>query len=819
MLTLGDRSAFKLPPGVEGLSAKEAEVRLVRFGQNVVTEKRKLSGVASFFLRFKNPLILTLLGAAAVSAFLGNTVDPLIIIIMVILSVVIDFLNTHKSERAAEALREQVAITSTVLRDGFIGEVPLSLIVPGDVVVLSPGDVVPADGVVIEADDFFLNESALTGESFPREKRSGEEVFMGTSVVTGTGLMEVRTTGRKTRWSGIAESLVRREAPNDFDRGINDFSLLIMKIIFMLVVAVFFINTLDNRGIFESLLFAVALAVGLTPELLPMVIALNLARGSAIMSRQGVIVKRPSAIQSFGSMDVLCTDKTGTLTEDKITLITCVDGAGGESLDVYRAVYLNSYYQSGFLNPLDSAVVESKKITTEGYRKVDETPFDYIRKRNTVVLDGPEGRALITKGAPEELLRACRFSGSEGTPLDEKARAQIEETYRNFSMEGFRVLGVARRMIEGGRERYGNEDERDLVFLGFAAFLDPPKKTATETLRKLTAYGIAIKIVTGDNDLVSRTIAKKLSLPVQGVLTGGEIEKLSDDALRVRAEETTIFARVSPDQKTRIIRSLQRNGHTVGYMGDGINDAASIKAADVGISVNNAVDVAKESADLILLHKSLSTLVDGVREGRKTFSNTLKYLMMTLSSNFGNMFSMAGASLVTPFLPMLPTQILLNNLIYDASQLAIPLDNVDPEDIRKPRKLDIAAIRKFMMVFGPLSSFFDLLTFLLLLFVFRLAEPEFQTGWFIESLATQTLVIYAIRSRSSFFASKPHPALVGSSVLALLAGIAIIVSPLGSAFKFGTISLSVMLSIALIVILYLAAVYFLKRWFYRKIFA
>lgn len=817
MPTDNNRSVINLPKGVSGLSRREAKERLATYGPNEIIQGVKLSLVANFFLKFKNPLIIILIIAALISGFLGNRIDPFIIIAMVILSVTIDFFNTYKSQKAAEALRDRVKITGTVVREGTIEEIPLSLIVPGDVVILSPGDVIPADGVVLQSKDFFLNESSLTGESFPAEKDIHSPIFMGSSVVTGSGLMTVLTTGKKTKFGSIAETLMRKEEPTEFDRGIKDFSVLIMKMIFILVIFVFFVNAFTKNQLLDSFLFAIALAVGLTPELLPMIIALNLSRGSLVMSKRGVIVKKLSAIQSFGSMDILCTDKTGTLTEDRIVLIKCVDGFGVESEKVFLYSYVNSFYQSGFLNPLDSAVVEFRKLHTKEYKKVDETPFDYIRKRNTVVVDGPEGRLLITKGAPEELLRECSFYADDSTPFSDDISKRVYGQYQDLSKEGFRVLAVGIKKIHEKKDVYGKSEEHNMVFAGFIAFLDPAKKTVAETLKKLEEYGIEIKIITGDNDLVSQKIARDIDLLVKGVLTGNEIETLSDDALRIRAEETTIFARVSPDQKTRIIRLLQKNKHVVGYMGDGINDAPALKAADVGISVNNAVDVAKESADIILIHKSLNDLVEGVIEGRKTFSNTMKYLMMTLSSNFGNMFSMAGASLFIPFLPMLPTQILLNNFIYDSSQLALSVDNVDHVEIKKPHKLDIGFIKKFMMVFGPLSSVFDVITFLVLLFVFNFVESDFQTGWFIESLATQTLVIYMIRSRFSFFKSKPSIALVISTIVAVGVGWGIAQSSLGAIFNFKPLALLPLIAIGAIVTAYLAAVYFTKKWFYNKL--
>ncbi|MBI5046101.1 MAG: magnesium-translocating P-type ATPase [Candidatus Niyogibacteria bacterium] len=828
---------IKLPDGVLGLTRQEAARRLKHYGLNEIAEKKQLSLVASFLLKFANPLILILVIAAIIAAALGERMNPAIIITIVVISVTLDFINTYKSERAAEALKERVKITATIIRDGQARELPLSHIVPDDIIFLSPGDLIPADGKIIQEKDFFIDESSLTGESFPVEKSVGAEVFMGSSAVTGDAFMSVTVTGKNTKFGKIAESLAHKEEPTDFDRGMKDFSVLIMKITFLLVIFVFLTNALWRHEALESLLFAAALAVGLTPELLPMIIALNLTRGSLAMAKHGVIVKKLSAIQNFGSMDVLCTDKTGTLTENKIALVKYVDGLGRAAEDVFFYAYLNSQYQSGYSNPLDAAVIEHKSADISGYKKIDEIPFDYARKRNAVIVEQGNEHVLIAKGAPEELFGVCnvylvksaegdvpqkagqfnRVYGKVEKKMDEEALIKIHQEYDRLSHEGFRVLGVAIKKIKDQKKVYSYDEERDMVFCGFMAFLDPPKTTAAETLKLLEKYGIEIKIITGDNALVSRKVARDIDLPVKGVLTGIEMEQLNDYELRTTVEETTVFARISPDQKTRIIRLLQKNKHAVGFLGDGINDAPSLKAADVGISVNNAVDVAKESADLILVEKSLRELVEGVILGRTTFANTMKYLMMTLSSNFGNMFSMAAASMFIPFLPMLPVQILLNNLLYDGSQFTIPLDRVDSEDVLHPKKWDMRFIKRFMLVFGPASSFFDFLTFAVLFYGFNLVNGAFQTGWFLESIATQIFVVYIIRTKKlPFLESWPSPLLIFSALLAVFAAWAISFSSLGKIFGLVSLPVAPLLSIAVITALYLVVVEILKRRFYRK---
>lgn len=809
-----DNSIKSLPH--TGLTKEEAQKRLKSYGTNEIRENKKISEFWEFFIKFKNPLVLILLCAAVVSAFVGDWTSSVIIIAIVVLSVILDFTNTFKSKKAAETLTAKVSVTAHAIRDGKLTELPLKNIVPGDVVILEAGDLIPADGKIISAKDFFINESALTGESFPVKKNSGEMVYLGTDLVTGAGAMLVETTGRSTKFGFIVKSLAKAPEPTEFDHNLKDFSYLIMRITFILVLCIFFINAALKHNILESFLFSAALAVGLTPELLPLIIALNLSKGSINMAKHGVIVKRLEAIQNFGSIDVLCADKTGTLTEDKITLVKYVDALGQISETVFRYAYISSMFRSGFHNILDNAIKNYKTVPITNCKKLDEIPFDYIRKRDTLIVEEDGHTQLLTKGAPEELIKACKYYHSEQNIISPEIQTRIFQEYESLSSQGFRVLAVARKNIER-KESYAHTEEFDLVLLGFVAFFDPPKKSVAETLKTLENYGIEIKIITGDNELVTRKIAEEINLPIKGMLKGADILNMSDDVLRNKTKTTTIFSRVSPDQKKRIIEQIKMNGHTVGYLGDGINDAPPLKAADVGISVNNAVDVAKESADLILLNKNLNDLVNGVLEGRRTFVNTSKYLLTNISSNFGNMFSMAGASLFFPFLPMLPTQILFNNLLFDASQFAIPLDNVDTFELMKPKKFSIKNMKKIMLIFGPISSLFDFLTFAILWFGFHANQQEFQTGWFLESLATQGLVIFIIRAKKlPFIGSRPSIFLVISAASAVLLGWAVALTKIGSIFNFVPVSPLVIYSLLAVTIAYFTVMELAKKVVYKN---
>lgn len=796
-----------------GLSATEAATRLRRFGSNTITTKRRFAGLRAFGARFTNPLVIILILAALLSFFVGDHISSAIIIVIITVSVLLDFVNTYRSEQAADALKNRIRLEARVLRDSRELNVPTSDLVVGDLVVLKAGSIIPADGKVIEANGLFANESALTGESFPQEKQSQAVVFMGTSVSSGQGLIEITATGSATKFNHIAIALDQAGGASEFDHEIRDFSLLIVKITTFLVIFIFAVNLFFKHDLLDSLLFSLALAVGLTPELLPLIITLNLTKGSLEMARHGVIVKRLSAIQNFGSMDVLCTDKTGTLTEDRIVLVRAIDGLGVDNDDVLLYAYLASKLTVGYDSPLDQAVIKHEHIDIDAYKSLHELPFDFERRRKSIVLQQGAQRKLITMGAPEGVLAvSSHYNGHLITPA---LRHKLEAEYDELSAQGFRVLALATRSVTG-RAEYTLALEAELEFSGYIAFLDPAKSSAGHTIAQLHDYGVETKIITGDNALVSQRIAQDIKLNVKGVISGNEMDTLSDAQLTLKLPLTTIFARVSPEQKLRVIKLLQRRGHVVGYIGDGINDAPSLKAADVGISVNNAVDVAKDSADLILLHKSLADLALGVIEGRRTFANTLKYLMMGLGSNFGNMFSMAGASLFLPFLPLTATQILFVNLLYDSSQFALPLDNVDPDSLKRPRKLSLAGIKRFMYVFGPLSSIFDFATFGLLFFGFHYAMPSFQAGWFIESVVTQTFVIYIVRTkRIPFVQSWPGRALLASTLITVMIGLYAALGPFKALFKFGSIDPIALATIALIVVIYLVTAEVVKRVFYR----
>jgi Mg2+-importing ATPase len=773
-----------------------------------------------------------LLLAGVISGVLGETIDAIIIFSIVLLSVVLDVYQESKAEKAAELLKEKVTTTATALRDGVKKEVKLSEIVPGDVVFVSAGDMAPADARVLSAKDLFMDQSALTGESFPVEKTSeplktrdaavsewSNYLFLGTSVVSGAATAVAVKTGSSTEFGKIARELSAREPETEFERGLRRFGFLMTEITMLLVLFVFFTNAFFKRGVLDSLLFAVALAVGLTPELLPMIMTVNLSQGALAMSKRGVIVKRLASIQNFGSMDVLCTDKTGTLTENKITLMLHVDVHGHDDQRVLLYSYLNSQFETGLKSPLDEAILRYKDIDTTGYEKIDEVPFDFTRRRVSIVVEGEHQRLLIAKGAPEEIAKACSYCQVEDLILDltSELHKKIEQEYDNLSSQGFRVLAVSYAKMREKKSVYSVSDERDMIFLGFVAFLDPPKVTARESLQQLKKTGIELKILTGDNELVTRKTCDQLGFEIKGVVLGPETTQMRNDALSRVVEKANIFARVTPSQKDRIMNALKNNGHVVGFLGDGINDAPSLKTSDVGISVNNAVDIAKESADIILLEKGLGVLGDGVAEGRKSFGNTMKYIMIGTSSNFGNMFSVAGASLFLEFLPMLPIQILLNNLLYDMSELAIPSDNVDPEYVEKPKKLDISYIRRFMIVLGPVSSLFDFLTFFFMLFFLQSSVPLFRTAWFIESLCTQTLVVFVIRTRRTpFYKSKPGRLLILSSFGVIAAALVMPYTPLGELFEFVMPPLAFFAVLVALVGAYLLIVELVKTWFLKR---
>jgi Mg2+-importing ATPase len=826
----------RLQTSPQGLSTEEARKRLESYGPNVLARRKKRTAFMAFALLFRNPLVVILMAAGLVSGFLGERINAAIIFVMVLVSVCLNFYQERKAEKAAESLSARITTTASVFRDGAKREAPLPEVVPGDVVFLSAGDLIPADVRVVSAKDFFVDESALTGESFPAEKTATvltdasaglsewhDEAFLGTSVVSGTATAVVVNTGSATQYGQIAQKLVPRDREAESARGLRQFGVLIMEVTMALVLFVFFVLALLRKDVLESLLFAVALAVGLTPELLPMILTVNLSKGAMNMSHKDVIVKRLASIQDFGSMDVLCTDKTGTLTENKIKLIRHPDVEGKESERVFRYAFLNSRHQTGLKSPLDEAVLAHEVPDTSAYVKIDEIPFDFIRKRVSVVVQHNGERFFATKGAPEEIFRVCTQAELRGqiVVLKSDLRKRIEEIYYDLSLQGFRVLGVAYKPLTPEETSYTIDDEHDMVFLGFVAFLDPPKVSAKEALALLKRARIELKILTGDNELVTESVCQQLGFQIKSIVTGNEIVGMTDDKLSLLVEEANVFTRVTPDQKDRIITILKENGHTVGFLGDGINDAPSLKEADVGISVDTAVDVARESADIILLRKDLTVLGEGVLEGRRTFGNTMKYIMMGTSSNFGNMFSAAGAAVFLPFLPMLPTQILLNNLLYDTSELGIPTDHVDTEYVEQPRKWDIHFIRNFMLAFGPISSIFDFLTFGIMIFLFSAGTPDkehlFQTAWFVESLSTQTFVIFVIRTRKvPFFRSRPSRILAAGSIGVVAFAWIIPFTPLGALFEFVPLPAEFLALLVAMVGVYMVLVEFVKRWFYGR---
>ena len=835
-------SARTEPPAcvqAQGLGSADAAARLLHFGPNRLQPDTQRALLVQFLAHFKNPLVLVLLAACAISGLTGDVTGAAIIGLIVLMSVTLDFVQSYRAGRAAQNLASQVAVTARVLRNGQPCELPVAQLVPGDVVLLSAGSLIPADGHVLQADDFFVNQAQLTGEPYPVEKKaaawalgspalptaldSPSAVFMGSSVVSGSARVLIARTGSASTFGQIALSLSQQAPPTAFEIGTRRFGMLIMRLTVLLVLFTLLVNAALQRPLLESFMFAVALAVGLTPELLPMVVSVTLTRGALRMAARQVIVKRPSAIQDMGAMDVLCTDKTGTLTEARIKLERHVDASGQDNPQVLALAYLNSYFESGLRSPLDDAILAHAEVDVSGWRKIDEVPFDFERRRVSVLVqreeDGPATRRLVVKGAPEDIIRLCsqyQDAAGHSVALNEDARARINTLFDSLGEEGFRVLGIAWRDVALDHPHAVVSDESELVFAGFAAFLDPPKASAAQALAALAASGVAVKIVTGDNEHVTRHVCTQLGVSIEGVLTGTEVQALDDDALCARVEGVNLFCRVNPAQKNRIILALKSRGHVVGYLGDGINDAPSLHAADVGLSVQGAVDVAKQAADMILLENDLMVLHQGMLEGRRTFGNVMKYIMMATSSNFGNMFSMAAATLFLPFLPMLPLQVLLNNLLYDVSEIALPLDNVDAQDLQQPRQWDMGFIRSFMLSIGPISSVFDFLTFYGLSLLFGLQESLFRTGWFVESMATQVLVIFVIRTRLNPLRSRPNRWLVLTSVAVLAVALALPFSPLAPVLGFAALPAIYFAWLAALLLAYLLAVEVAKQWFYKR---
>ena len=782
---------------MQGLTSQEAAERLQQFGPNEPAPPCRRSAVRDLLRLFLNPLVLILLIAASVSGFLGQAVDAGIIITIVLLSVTTDFIQTYHSDRAVEQLRERVAPTATTLRDGEWREIRRADIVPGDLVRLSAGDMVPADARLLVSRDLYIQQAALTGESLPAEKeaKGGETstlpdapnmVFLGTSVVSGSATALVVATGVRTSFGDIAARLSSPPEATPFDRGLKDFSLLLTRTVFFLVMFLLVVSFTQHRSPLQSLLFAVALAVGLTPEFLPMITTITLSKGARVMAQEKVIVKHLSAIQNFGSVDVLCTDKTGTITSGQMILDRSLDPFGAASQAPFNLAYSNSKFQTGIRSPLDAAILQRPEPEeAKGYQKRDEIPYDFERRRLSIVVERNGTRLLITKGSPEGILPllASYEVGGRAVPIDADALSRCQKAYKDLSTLGLRTLAVAYAKVESKHD-YSVSDEVRLTLVGFLAFADPPLPDAAEALAALRRDGVEVKIITGDGEIVTRHVCDQVGLDAGQVVLGDEVDQMTDAALPQVAETTTTFARISPAQKNRILLALKHRGRIVGFMGDGINDAPSLHAADVGISVSTAVDVARDAADIILVKPGLNILDRGIEEGRKAFGNVMKYLLMGTSSNFGNMFSMAGASIFLPFLPMLPTQILLNNFLYDLSQITIPTDNVDGEYLRKPQHWDIHLIRNFMIFIGPISSIFDFLTFYVLLHFFHAKEALFHTGWFVESIATQTLVIFIIRTARNPLRSRPSRPLILTTMIIVAIGVLLPYSPLARTLGF-----------------------------------
>ncbi len=821
-----------------GLPQEEIEKRLEEYGYNEVAQEKKRGAWSRFIDSIRNPLVI-LLSALAVVAFATEDVTSgVVMLFMVVMGVTLRFIQESRADKAAAALKAMIKVTTAVLRDGQEVEIPLKVVVPGDIVKLAAGDMIPADVRIVSSKDLFIIQSSLTGESLPVEKFDSQETkdslldlfnicYLGTSVESGSATAVAINTGSNTYFGQMAKSITARPVETSFDKGVNRFTVLMIQFIFFMAPTVFLINGFTKHNWLEAFFFALSVAVGLTPEMLPMIVSVCLSKGAMLMSRKKVIVKRLNSIQNFGAMDVLCTDKTGTLTMDHVILEQHCDVVQKEDEEVLRDAYLISHFQTGLRNVLDRAVLQRKEVqnlvSIQDYSKVDEIPFDFSRRLMSVVVRSSAGEhQLLTKGAPEEIFKRCTRFELEGDimPMDPVLIEDLKEEYERLSMDGFRVLALAFKNVEK-KTAYSKEEEQDLVLKGYLAFLDPPKETTAPAIAALQQHGVAVKVLTGDNDLVAKKVCHEVGLSTEYALTGSQIESMSDDELAEVAEKTTLFARLSPVHKKRIIDLLRQRKHVVGFMGDGINDAPALRSADVGISVDTAVDIAKESADIILLEKSLMVLEEGVMEGRKVFSNILKYIRMGASSNFGNMFSVLGASAILPFLPMAPIQILTNNFLYDVSQVPIPTDSVDAELIVKPRPWSIDEIRKFILFIGPISSIFDYTTYFVMLYIFNCWNPAraslFQTGWFIESLMTQTLIIHVIRTNKiPFLQSRPSVPLMVTTGLIMAFGIWLPFSPVASSL--GLVALPVLYWPILLVTLlfYVVLTQFVKTWLLKK---
>ena len=815
----------------EGLSSEESRKRLIQYGANLLRPPAKRSDTISLLLaQFKSPIVLTLMFAAGLSSFLHDPTDAIIILFIVLVSGLLGFWQERGAVNAVEKLLAIVSIKATVIRDKSQKDIPIEDVVPGDILILNAGDAIPADSLILESADLFVDEATLMGETYPVEKEPGvlpvethlgartNCLFMGTHVISGSAKAVAVFTGKQAEFGKISERLKLKVQETEFEHGIKQFGFLLLEVTLTLIIAIFAINVFFHRPVLESFMFSLALAVGLTPQLLPAIISINLSHGAKRMAQQKVIVKRLASIENFGSMDVLCSDKTGTLTEGTVHLHSASDIEGNSSDRVLFHAYLNSFFEKGYTNPIDEAIRSYKQQDASGYNKVDEVPYDFIRKRLSILVEKDGRYMMVTKGALANVLAVCPFAENPtGDKVDIAAvNQQIQQRFVDLSSQGFRIIGVACRDM--GKEAVINKDsEQNMTFLGFLLFFDPPKKGISETIDLLKQLGVSLKIILGDNRLVAAKVSQDVGMHDAKILTGADLHGISDDALLQRVNNTDIFAEVEPNQKERIILALRKGGHVVGYIGDGINDASALHAADVSISVDTAVDVAKEAADIILLEKDLSVLVRGVKEGRFTFANTMKYVFMATSANFGNMFSMAGASLFLCFLPLLPKQILLTNLMTDFPEMTIATDHVDKEMVNQPRRWDISFIKRFMVIFGLVSSVFDYLTFGVLLYILRATPDQFRTGWFMESVVSASMIVLVIRSRRPFFRSRPGNYLFLATISIVVITLVFPYTSVGKIFGFVSLPMSFIMILGIIMVLYILMAELVKKLFYQRI--
>jgi len=820
----------KLETSTSGLAIGEAQNRLSLYGPNILKPKKRFTAFLIFITQFKSPIILILILAAGLSFFLKDPSDAVIILSIVMISSILGFWQEFKATATINKLLETIRIKVNVLRDNRDTEIPLEEIVPGEIIILNAGDIIPADCLIIESEDLFVNESTLTGETYPSEKQEGilfletpvskrtNCLFMGTNVVSGTGKAVVVNTGKSTEFGKISERLNLKSPETEFEHSIKRFGYFLMEVTTVLVIVIFAINIFLKRPFLDSFLFSLALAVGLTPQLLPAIISVNLARGAKRLAEIKVVVKHLSSIENFGSMNVFCSDKTGTLTEGIMNFNSAIDIFGIKSDKVLFYAYINAFYEKGFVNPIDETIRNLKEFDLSKHLKLDEIPYDFIRKRLSILVSSENNNIMITKGAFDNILEICSHSESENGVLIkiEEVKDKIKKIFEDYSNQGLRTLGIAYKNI-GRNSSIAKENESEMIFLGFLTFEDKPKEGISETISELKKLGVILKIITGDNIKVAANMAKKAGLQNPKIITGSELNKIIDEALLKIVNDIGVFAEVEPNQKERIIIALKKAGNVVGYMGDGINDASALHASDVSISVNGAADIAKESADIVLLDKDLRVLSKGIKEGRAIFSNTLKYIYMATSANFGNMFSMAGASLFLSFLPLLPKQILLTNLMTDFPEMTIAIDNVDKEMSDVPRRFNMKFIRNFMLTFGLISSIFDFATFGILLLLMHASTEQFRTGWFLESVISAAIIVLAIRTRRSIFKSKPGKYLLVSTLLILAVTLFLPYTSLGTIFGFEPLPLTFILVLAVILISYIIVVEIVKKIFYKKV--